>query len=75
MTIELDSTLAQAEVLFLSFSQLAADMDRRRAEQAAGVSNTDGLRRRGTNPDGETRMPMSIPVLSDDLRELLKAGR
>ena len=33
MTIELDSTLAQAEVLFLSFAQLAADIDRRRAEE------------------------------------------
>ena len=32
MTIELDSTLAQAEVLFISFTQLIADIDRRRAE-------------------------------------------
>ena len=34
MTIELDTTLAQAEVLYLSFSQLVADIDRRRAEDA-----------------------------------------
>ena len=34
MTIELDTTLAQAEVLFISFQQLVADIDRRRAENA-----------------------------------------
>ena len=47
MTIELDSTLAQAEVLFLSFRQLAEDMDRRRIE---AESRGDGqeLRRRTT---------------------------
>ncbi|KAG5221671.1 GTPase activating protein [Salix suchowensis] len=39
MTIELDSTIAQAEVLFLSFSQLVADMDRRRAEALDVPSN------------------------------------
>ena len=37
MTIDLDSTLAQAEVLFLSFSQLIADVDRRRAEATNDV--------------------------------------
>ena len=45
MTIELDTTLAQAEVLFLSFAQLVADMDRRRAEAASSVSGD--VRRRG----------------------------
>lgn len=34
MTIELDTSLAQAEVLFLSYAQLVADIDRRRAENA-----------------------------------------
>jgi hypothetical protein len=33
MIIELDTTLAQAEVLFRSFQQLVADMDCRRIEQ------------------------------------------
>ncbi len=53
MTIELDTTLAQAEVLYLSFSQLVADIDRRRAEdeslqEAKGTTGpgTPGLRKR-----------------------------
>lgn len=53
MTIELDTTLAQAEVLFLSFSQLLADLDRRRAEdeglqEAMGTArpSSPGLRKR-----------------------------
>jgi TBC1 domain family member 15 len=44
MTIELDSTLAQAEVLFLSFAQLAADIDRRNAE----ANSASMLRKRHT---------------------------
>jgi hypothetical protein len=74
MTIELDSTLAQAEVLFLSFAQLVADIDRRRAEEQRP---SDGLRRRGSQKDNapaETTT-LSMPVLSDNLRDLLKAGR
>ena len=47
MTIELDTTLAQAEVLFLSFSQIVADIDRRKAEHASS-SSTNALRRRST---------------------------
>lgn len=53
MTIELDTTLAQSEVLFLSFSQLLADLDRRRAEdeglqEALGTArpSSPGLRKR-----------------------------
>lgn len=76
MTIELDSTLAQAEVLFLSFSQLVADIDRRRAEE---VSNPDNgvLRRRGTTTSGgkASLSKVAMPTLSDNLRDLLKAGR
>lgn len=74
MTIELDSTLAQAEVLFLSFAQLVADIDRRRAEEQ--TPSTSGLRRRGTQ--GSAPMDaatISLPVLSDNLRDLLKTGR
>lgn len=47
MTIELDTTLAQAEVLFISFSQLVADIDRRRAENDLTVeSDPTALRNR-----------------------------
>ncbi|KAF7322908.1 hypothetical protein HMN09_00070300 [Mycena chlorophos] len=73
MTIELDSTLAQAEVLFLSFTQLVADMDRRRADNAA--PSTSGLRRRGSHSADTTEVPLDIPPLSENLRELLVAGR
>ncbi|KII88599.1 hypothetical protein PLICRDRAFT_41787 [Plicaturopsis crispa FD-325 SS-3] len=78
MTIELDTTLAQAEVLFLSFAQLVADIDRRSAEESTS-SNTAGLRRRSaTAPSVGAAVPapkMTMPVLSENLRELLKAGR
>ncbi|KAF7304783.1 hypothetical protein MKEN_01192400 [Mycena kentingensis (nom. inval.)] len=74
MTIELDTTLAQAEVLFLSFTQLVADMDRRRAENSP--PSASGLRHRGSNTNGKApEVPMEIPPLSDNLRDLLKAGR
>lgn len=77
MTIELDTTLAQAEVLFLSFSQLVADLDRRRAEQQSGNSHT-GLRRRGgassSSAPTETAT-VELPELSSNLRDLLITGR
>ncbi len=71
MTIELDTTLAQAEVLFLSFQQLVADMDRRRVEQQS--STKDGLRHR----KGSTALASQVayPELSVDLRELLVERR
>jgi hypothetical protein len=80
MTIELDSTLAQAEVLFLSYAQLIADIDRRRAEESNQSSSVGGLRRRGTtsNPgvvDNTSKAKVALPTLSENLRELLKAGR
>jgi len=78
MTIELDSTLAQAEVLFLSFAQLVADIDRRRAEEASLSNFTNGvLRRRGTTSSGgkASLSKVSMPTLSGNLRDLLKAGR
>lgn len=80
MTIDLDSTLAQAEVLFLSFTQLVADMDRRRAEEA---SSGGDLRRRNVAADQSTSSnggsqteakKVEVPKLSEELRELLKAG-
>lgn len=78
MTIELDSTLAQAEVLFLSFAQLVADIDKRRAEDASHSNSTNGvLRRRGTTTSGEkaSLSNVSMPTLSNNIRDLLKAGR
>ena len=63
MTIELDSTLAQAEVLFLSFSQLVADLDRRAGE--AQEPSASGLRRRGAGA------AVGAPIMSQDLRDLL----
>lgn len=74
MTIELDTTLAQAEVLFLSFAQLVADIDCRRAEEAS--RGTDELRRRNINKSDSTpQIKSTIPLVTDDLRDLLKAGR
>jgi len=77
MTIELDSTLAQAEVLFLSFSQLVADIDRRRAENTPSSSRKDTLRHRSSATKGriEPKVKMTLPVLSENLRDLLIAGR
>ncbi|KAJ3856988.1 rab-GTPase-TBC domain-containing protein [Lentinula lateritia] len=73
MAIELDSTLAQAEVLFLSFAQLVADIDRRQAEES--LSSLQGLRHRGTDVAGEPSSSSTKVVLSEYLRDLLKAGR
>ena len=84
MTIELDTTLAQAEVLFLSFSQLVADIDRRRAEGEPIPLPTGTLRYRGGGQGGQgsdtpresSSFPAAvIPTLSEELRELLKARR
>lgn len=77
MTIELDTTLAQAEVLFLSFAQLVADIDRRRAEELPTPS-TSGIRRRGSAGSGgdtSNTTNLNMPVLSENLRGLLDSGR
>lgn len=80
MPIELDSTLAQAEVLFLSFAQIVADIDRRRAEQVpAGGSASFEVRRRRTQgaKNGESSQEakpttVTLPTISDDLRALIQ---
>ena len=69
MTIELDTTLAQAEVLFLSFSQIVADIDRRKAEHAS-LNSANVLRRRST--PASTTTDLSALELSENLRSLLK---
>lgn len=76
MTIELNTTIAQAEVLFLSFAQLVADVDRRKAEELV-IPNPSAIRRRGAgvsdgNPEHSN---LSMPRLSDNLKELLNNGR
>ncbi|EMD38374.1 hypothetical protein CERSUDRAFT_113536 [Gelatoporia subvermispora B] len=78
MTIELDSTLAQAEVLFLSFAQFVADVDRRDAESTS--SDSGQLRRRNhanehAAPPADRQAASTRRLLSDDLRNLLVAGR
>jgi len=73
MTIELDTTLAQAEVLFLSFAQLLADIERRQAEEKTATANK--VRRRGSTTPYTPDVMKAMPILSDNLRELLKAGR
>lgn len=67
MTIELDSTLAQAEVLYLSFAQLVADIDRRQVGDAP--DRIEGLRHRGRKKDARS---FSLPLISENLRELLE---
>lgn len=76
MTIELDSTLAQAEVLFLSFAQIVADIDRRKAEEGES-SSSSGLRHRGVvapagDSSAKTTKTLSRIQLSEDLLNLLK---
>ena len=77
MTIELDTTLAQAEVLFLSFAQLVADYDRRHAEAKAANQSPNDMRRRQAMSNAVTPVEASskLPLLSPDLRELLDSGR
>ncbi|KAH8107121.1 RabGAP/TBC [Cristinia sonorae] len=82
MTIELDTTLAQAEVLFLSFAQLVADIDRRRAEEGVESSNDVRKRNVSSSSSGVHRMESTegaavkaLPsrlTLSDDLMDLLR---
>ena len=67
MTIELDTTLAQAEVLFLSFSQIVADIDRRKAEHASNATNV--LRRRSAPITPATHL--SVLEISENLRNIL----
>ena len=76
MAIELDSTLAQAEVLFLSFSQLIADVDRRQAEDASSRA-APALRRRNGSISALTADTQAAkrPIVSEELRELLTAGQ
>ncbi|KDR81554.1 hypothetical protein GALMADRAFT_221417 [Galerina marginata CBS 339.88] len=75
MTIELDTTLSQAEVLFLSFSQIVADIDRRKAEQSTPNSGSKIRNRTSTASAKLAATNISALQLSDDLRDLLKTNR
>lgn len=76
MTIELDTTLSQAEVLYLSFEQIVADIDRRKAEQSRSSSNTNVLRNRNASAAAKLAATnLSGLQLSDDLRDLLKKAQ
>ncbi|KAF9567503.1 RabGAP/TBC [Agrocybe pediades] len=73
MTIELDSTLSQAEVLYLSFSQIVADIDRRKAEQESISPSSNNLRNRSSTASARLAASnLSALQLSEDLRDLLK---
>lgn len=89
MTIELDTTLAQAEVLFLSFSQLVADIDRRRAEgdvptaedmqqlrnrKASGAPSGEHDEGDGSGTSSARKATLALPSVSSNLRELLGAN-
>jgi len=74
MTIELDSTLAQAEVLFLSFFQIVADIDRRRAEMKSDGGDTVEIRRRKKGSSSDQIQTVALPVIDENLRELLRSG-
>jgi len=75
MTIELDTTLGQAEVLFLSFAQTVADIDRRKAEQLNAHPNTVLRNRSSTASAKLAATNLSALQLSDELRDLLKTNR
>lgn len=75
MTVDLDSTLAQAEVLFLSFKQLVEDIDRRKAEEAEDAISTNQLRRRRAAAEAESKAKLALPIMSDGLRGLLSSTR
>jgi hypothetical protein len=76
MTIELDTTLSQAEVLFLSFAQTVADIDRRKAEQLNARPDNNVLRNRSSSASAKLAATnLSALQLSDDLRDLLKTDR
>lgn len=66
MAIDLDSTLSQAEVLFLSFSQLVQDMDKKLQASPDDVVNLRNRKQAAGSSEG--RLPM---IISENLRELL----
>ncbi|KAK8850697.1 hypothetical protein IAR55_004617 [Kwoniella newhampshirensis] len=72
-TIDLDTTLAQGEVLFLSFRSLVEDLDR----ESTADTDQEGLRRRKGSAieespkEGAEGKKKERKVISSDLRDLL----
>ncbi|GJJ12139.1 hypothetical protein Clacol_006380 [Clathrus columnatus] len=66
--VEFDEIL-KAEVLFLSFSQLVMDIDRRLQESPDDIIT---LRNRKQTTTTTTNKSESLPLISENLRELLK---
>ncbi|CAA7271753.1 unnamed protein product [Cyclocybe aegerita] len=75
MTIELDTTLAQAEVLFLSFAQIVADIDRRKVDQLSSTTSNNLRNRLSTSSAKLAGTNLAALQLSDELRDLLKTER
>ncbi|OWZ64775.1 hypothetical protein AYX15_03581 [Cryptococcus neoformans] len=66
-TIDLDTTLAQAEVLFLSFRALVEDLDKDNNEMTSGllVGSDDGLRHRTTAATAATTTAATATATGD----------
>ncbi|WVR08757.1 hypothetical protein IAU60_005815 [Kwoniella sp. DSM 27419] len=90
-TIDLDTTLAQAEVLFLSFRALVEDVDKEEASRSESSSSrmgssSEGLSHRraaseasssakGKGKEVEPKADKEKKVISEDLRDLLKCWK
>ncbi|WVF67871.1 hypothetical protein IAT40_002632 [Kwoniella sp. CBS 6097] len=73
-TIDLDTTLAQAEVLFLSFRSLVEEIDKENAQAGSSSNdpNSEGLRHRRTASEGAAKEEKKTKeIVSEDLRDLL----
>ncbi|OCF35927.1 rab GTPase activator [Kwoniella heveanensis BCC8398] len=75
-TIDLDTTLAQAEVLFLSFRSLVEEIDKENAQAGSSSSDpsSEGLRHRRTASEGAVKAKednKKKEIVSEDLRNLL----
>ncbi|WRT70882.1 uncharacterized protein IL334_007881 [Kwoniella shivajii] len=83
-TIDLDTTLAQAEVLFLSFKTLVEDLDKETQVEQKGkeglrhrktLSDTSGVTSKKEGDDSEENKKKERKVISEDLRELLNGWK
>ncbi|EJD02386.1 RabGAP/TBC [Fomitiporia mediterranea MF3/22] len=76
MTIELDTTLAQAEVLFISFTQLVADIDRRKAENDFTVTtDVNAIRNRRRKQTGSEATVNGRQKSDDGSSDSTEVGR
>ncbi len=79
LQIDLDSVIAQAEVLFLSFRSLVEEVDRNETIRAGESIADEGLRQRKagstTTPKPTTNDEAASQQVSSDLRALLNPWR